>query len=211
MRVQTRASLPTSQASPPAGAQHHRRMIAGLILGIGAAFAAQVLDPRLRREEQLRASTGCRSWAASRSEPAAAGDAAPPQRHLAGHREAYRRCARPWPTRPAATTGQGRVILVTGSSPSEGKSTTRSTSPPPCAAGQAVILIESDLRRPSLGRAFGVTPEHGGVVSVLIENISASQGARPDRALRRRTCSCCSPTTRAAGSRTCSRSRRRRR
>ena len=65
--------------------------------------------------------------------------------------------------------------MVTGSSVSEGKTTTAVNLAASLAlAGQRVILIESDLRRPSLGQALGVTPENGGVVSTLIENTELS-------------------------------------
>jgi receptor protein-tyrosine kinase len=66
--------------------------------------------------------------------------------------------------------GGGRVLLVTGSSASEGKTTTAvNLATSLAAAGNSVILIESDLRRPSIGRALGVKPSSG-VVSVLIES-----------------------------------------
>jgi capsular polysaccharide biosynthesis protein len=55
MRVDSRADKPTSAAWPKRNLSIIAGIIAGLALGIGGAFAAQVFDPRLRREEQLRA------------------------------------------------------------------------------------------------------------------------------------------------------------
>src|SRR5699024_3291887 len=49
MRVETKAEAPTSPASPKPLLSVVGGIIAGLALGIGAAFAAQGLDPRLRR------------------------------------------------------------------------------------------------------------------------------------------------------------------
>ena len=48
------ASLPTSPSSPKTKLTIAAGLFAGLLLGIGAAFALHALDPRLRREEQLR-------------------------------------------------------------------------------------------------------------------------------------------------------------
>ena len=53
MRVQTRAVVPSEAASPQKTLSIVAGLIAGLILGIGGAFALQVLDPRLRRESRL--------------------------------------------------------------------------------------------------------------------------------------------------------------
>ena len=55
MRVDTRADKPTSPSWPKRNLSIIAGIMAGLVLGIGGAFAAQTLDPRLRREEQLRA------------------------------------------------------------------------------------------------------------------------------------------------------------
>ena len=49
-----RGSARRSRASPKPFLTITGGLIAGLVLGIVAAFAAQILDPRLRREEQLR-------------------------------------------------------------------------------------------------------------------------------------------------------------
>jgi capsular exopolysaccharide synthesis family protein len=53
-------------------------------------------------------------------------------------------------------------VLVTSPSPSEGKSTTAINLASSLAlAGNSVILIEADLRRPSIGDALEVSAEHG--------------------------------------------------
>ena len=68
------------------------------------------------------------------------------------------------------------MILVTGASASEGKSTTAVNLASSLAlTGRDVILIEADLRRPSLGSVLDLEPTDGGVVSVLIEHTRLSQ------------------------------------
>ncbi|MEA2472953.1 MAG: hypothetical protein QOE06_868, partial [Thermoleophilaceae bacterium] len=58
LSIQTRAAAPSSPSSPKKKLTLIAGVLAGLILGVGGAFALQVLDPRLRREEQLRSLYG---------------------------------------------------------------------------------------------------------------------------------------------------------
>lgn len=170
MRVQTKAPLPSGPASPKKALSVIAGLIAGLILGIGGAFALQVLDPRLRRESQLRRLYRLPVLARvpkaprSRSDrPLAPGQASP----FIG--EAYRTLRATLAGVRRERDALGRVVLVTGSSPSEGKTTSAVNLAASIALlGKRVVLIESDLRRPVLGRLFGTRPQTGGVVSVLI-------------------------------------------
>jgi polysaccharide biosynthesis transport protein len=176
LRVQTQAALPTGEASPKKKLALIAGILAGLIIGIGGAFALQVLDPRLRRESQLRRlyrlPVLARVPRAARagSRPLAPGEGSP------FVDEAYR-------TLRASLSGirwrgkkqGGRMILVTGSSPSEGKTTTAVNLAASLAMlGARVILVEADLRRPVLARFFGIHPENG-VVSVLIDRAALSE------------------------------------
>ena len=176
MRVATLATEPTSQASPKPLLSVIGGVIAGLVLGIAAAFTAQVLDPRLRREAQLRRLYRLPILGRIPKEVKPRSDDRPlgPQRLAPVTAEAYR-TLRTTLARNSSPQG-GRVILVTGSSPSEGKTTTAINLATSFAlSGRRVILIESDLRRPVLGDALGAQPFHGGVVSVLIEKTSLGQ------------------------------------
>ena len=178
MRIQTLASLPTSQASPRPVLSIVAGIVAGLILGIVAAFAAQVLDPRLRREAQLRRLYRLPILGRVPKEAKSPENPLSPSTVSPVTSEAYRtlRTTLSAPAQP----GRGQVILVTGSAPSEGKSTTALNLAASFAlAGKRVILIESDLRRPVLGATLGVTPHSGGVVGVLIENVSLPQALIP--------------------------------
>ena len=175
MRVETLADFPRTRRPKPF------LTIAGGILGrIGAghrgAFAAQILDPRLRREEQLRRATACRSWRGSQRRTPAAIKPLGPRNLSAAAAEAYRTLRATISRSTPPRTKAGQVILVTGPSASEGKSTTAVNLASSLAlTGQDVILIEADLRRPSLSSVLEVKPSSGGVVSVLIEHNRLSQ------------------------------------
>lgn len=176
IRVESLAPLPTSQASPRPMLSLAAGLFSGLVLGLAAAFVAQVLDPRLRRESQLRRRYGIPILGRIPKEPGRIGEnPIDPQRLSPVAAEAYR-TLRTTLTGPQSSGRGGKVIFVTGSAPSEGKTTTTINLATSLAiAGRRVILIESDLRRPVIGKALGVTASKGGVVSVLLENSSLSE------------------------------------
>ena len=179
MRIQTKATEPGGPSSPKKKLSIIAGIIAGLIIGIGGAFALQVLDPRLRREAQLRRLYRLPVLArvprarGRRGLPLAPGQGSP------FVDEAYR-TLRATITRPrrgpdGEVPGSGQVILVTGSSSVEGKTTSAVNLAASLAQiGKRVILIEGDLRRPSLGKVFNARPTSG-VVSVLINRAGLSE------------------------------------
>jgi capsular exopolysaccharide synthesis family protein len=170
LAVTTKADTPTTPVSPRPVLSVAAAIVAGLVLGISAAFAAQALDPRLRREEQLRRLYRLPVLARIPREAAKRRPLSPLELSPAAL-EAYRTLRTTLAVSRGRATTDARVILVTGSSPSEGKTTTAvSLATSLAAAGSSVILIESDLRRPSIAGPLGVSPEHG-IVSVLIENV----------------------------------------
>lgn len=180
VRVQTTAVTPGAPASPRARLSVFGGIIAGLILGVVAAFAAQVLDPRLRREAQLRRMYRLPILGRVPREAKAQRSPLAPRTVSPVTGEAYRALRATLAASSRGRNGDGKVILVTGSSPSEGKTTTAVNLATSLAlSGKRVILIESDLRRPVLSQVMGVKPENGGVVSVLIENTTLAESLTP--------------------------------
>jgi succinoglycan biosynthesis transport protein ExoP len=172
MSVQTKADAPSGPSSPRTRLSIAAGLIGGLVLGVGAAFAAQALDTRLRREQQLRQRyrlpilaripVESRTHTKRPLSPSAVSPATS---------EAYRTLRGTLAARGRAAEGGSRVILVTGSSPSEGKTTTAINLASSFAmAGQRVILMEADLRRPAIGTALDLSGEYG-VASVLLEDV----------------------------------------
>lgn len=208
VRLAAPATPPASPSSPRPKLAVAAGIVAGVIVGIGAAFALQALDPRLRREEQLRElfrlpllaripdvhrvpePVGRLRRPATRSRVSAA------RRGLARTvaRLPFAHAGRPGPLTPdqltptaveayrtlratlAATIGgERRSFLITSSSPGEGKTTTAINLAYSLAhAGNQVILIEGDMRRPTMANALGVRPMMG-VGAVLIKRAELEQ------------------------------------
>jgi tyrosine-protein kinase len=171
LRVANAATAPTAPASPKKKLALIAGVLGGLIVGLGAAFASQALDPRLRREQQLRelfrlpllthvpridVHRGEEPLLPSRLTPAAT--------------EAYRTLRA---TVAASVGEEHRSALITSSSEGEGKSTTALNYAAALArANRRVLLIEGDLRRPRLASTLGVSPVVAGVGAVLVNRVS---------------------------------------
>lgn len=178
------AQIPTSASAPKPKLSIAVGIIAGLVLGIGAAFAFQALDPRLRREQQLREAFRLPILARIPKESAARkkhGDSLAPQDLSPPTMEAYRSLRATVAALGASRRGS-RSVLVTSPSAAEGKSTTAvNLASSLVIAGKRVILIEADLRRPSIARTLQVTAPHG-IGSVLLGSVSLQEAlitARP--------------------------------
>lgn len=175
LSVATLADRPTAPSSPRKALSLVAGLFAGLILGLAAAFILQNVDPRLRREEQLRELFRLPILTRVPREPSARG-AGPllPTRLSTATAEAYRTLrATIFSAEPTGDLGQS--VLVTGSSPSEGKSSTALNLANALAqTGRQVILIEADLRRPSLARALHADLRFG-LLSVLSGQVSLSE------------------------------------
>jgi non-specific protein-tyrosine kinase len=155
------AELPTSPSAPRPLLTTVAAIVGGLVIGLVGAFALQLLDPRLRREDQLRARFRLPILARIPLERRRRPRPLLPSELSLGALDGYQAL------RAALTTSRrdslnGRVLLVTGPSPGDGKTTAAiNLASTIAAAGKRVILIEADSRRPSIGRALEMEAEVG--------------------------------------------------
>ncbi len=177
LQVANPASSPDQPASPRRKLSLAAAAIAGLVLGVALAFAWQAIDPRLRREEQLRRRYRLPILGRVPQQARFGSGPLAPKSLSAATSEAFRTLRG---TLTGATrAGTQRAILVTGSSPSEGKTTCAINLASALAAGgKSVILIEGDLRKPTIGQSLGVSPKYG-LVSVLMESVSIEEALIP--------------------------------
>jgi capsular exopolysaccharide synthesis family protein len=172
MTLETPATEPSGPSSPKVVLTLVGAALLGLVLGAGAAFALRVLDPRLRREEQLGQIFRLPVLARIPREADRGEGPLTREQVTAPTIEAYRTL------RTTLTAGHGsgsRSILITGPSAGGGKTTTAlHLAASLTAAGHRVILIEGDVRRPSIGAALGIDVDRG-LVSVLLGQHSVGE------------------------------------
>jgi Mrp family chromosome partitioning ATPase len=144
-----------------------------LLLGIGAAFGLEMLDRRLIRVSTVESMYGAPVLAVLPHvrKPAPSRDGHPviPTAFVEAVRSLRINISMASPQRSA------RVLLVTSAVPGEGKSTVVRDLALVCAeSGEAVLVIDADLRRPSIGKLFGVNPELG-LAQVLRGEVPSGQ------------------------------------
>jgi polysaccharide biosynthesis transport protein len=154
--VSSQALLPLSPTSPRTTLSLAAGLLAGLLIGIGAAFAIGALDPRVQREEQLyerfpRIPVLAR--VPDNHVPAETGPLTPADLPPTSF-DQYRLLRAVLTARHPAP----QAFLMTGSAPAEGKTTSAiNLSAVLAKAGANVILIDADLRRPSIATTLGMT------------------------------------------------------
>jgi capsular exopolysaccharide synthesis family protein len=165
VRVSSPATPPTAPASPSKKLSLGAGGFVGLIIGVLVVLAINALDPKLRDEDQLRQIydlpilTRVPKQRAGKH-PLTPRELTPPVS------EAFRTLRSGFTVRlqdsKRGRSKRGSAILVTGDAAADGKSTVAlNLAASLVAAGKQVIVIEADLRRPSLGNALRVRAPRG--------------------------------------------------
>lgn len=182
------AALPTSPSSPNVRLSVILGALVGLALGIGYAVLRYVLDRRLRSPESVERETGLavvgtipeeKSFTTgSRLVPFdGANSSGSKNVHLFAVSEALRELRTN--IRFMDVDSPPRVIVVTSPLPGDGKSTTAANlAITIAAAGEPVVLIDGDLRRPMVASVFGLV-EGAGLTDILSDRAGVDDVAQP--------------------------------
>jgi tyrosine-protein kinase len=167
IKVENPAQPPTSASWPRPILTIALALLGGLALGIAVAYAIHNFDPRLRREEQLRARY--RLPILARIPKERVQDLTPLSwEELSADSIHQYRALRATLTVPRRNGDVTRSFLVTGAAAAEGKTTSAINLATALArAGAQVLLIEADLHRPAIGSTLHKRADRG-VISVML-------------------------------------------
>jgi capsular exopolysaccharide synthesis family protein len=180
VQVAQAATVPTSPSSPKISRNTVLGAILGLLLGLGVAFLLDRLDRRIREPKDLEAVYGLpllgvvpESSALSRS--AQGGNSArallPP-----GEAEAFQLIRAH--LRYFNVDRELRTLLVASAGPGDGKTTiTRHLASAAARMGSRVLLVEADLRRPTVVRQLDVLSGPG-LADVLIGAVTLEEATQ---------------------------------
>ncbi|MDE2465251.1 MAG: polysaccharide biosynthesis tyrosine autokinase, partial [Alphaproteobacteria bacterium] len=183
-RIISRAVVPTVPSAPAKGRDLELALIGGLLLGFGFATLAERLDFGFRRAAQIERALGVPVLGIL---PELKGGSKA-TRHVADMvidkpLSAFAEAVRGVQMGVALSKGPTRpkLLLVTSSVPDEGKTTVAlSVARSAARGGQRVLLIDCDLRNPSLSEAIGFGKVEQGLIEVLALGADIGQCIRKD-------------------------------
>ena len=183
VRVLDAAEAPGSPSSPNLRFALLIALAAGLALGVGQAFLREQLDNTVKTQDDLEHSSRAAFLGLIPTvKPADLEPGQTPDLHIQRKpKSPVAECCRIVRTNLLflATEKPLQRLLVTSSGPQEGKTTAVINLGITFAqSGQRVLLVDTDLRRPRLHRAFGLSGEVG-LSSVLLDETLLARALQP--------------------------------
>lgn len=176
--VVAQATPPTYAYSPNTKLNSATGLVLGLVIGAVIALARTLLDTRIRNVKDVRRATDAAVLSSVRYDRKNAKDPVVLRRDPFGDQaEAFRRLRTN--LRFLNLSGSGRAIVVTSSLPTEGKTTTSMNLAVAMAEGSSrILLVDADLRRPSIARYLGLEGSVG-LTTVLIGEATLDDVIQP--------------------------------
>jgi len=180
-RIISAATVPSSPSFPRTGMFIGAGFVLSLIMGVGAALLLEELDNGIQtaqQVEELLRLPHLVSLPAAPAEKGPDGMIMPPQDYLlAKPLSAFSESLRSLRSalQLSNVDNPPKIILFTSALPSEGKTTTSASFARAAAAsGLKVVLVDCDLRHPSVHRAFNLETQKEGLVELLAERLDTS-------------------------------------
>ena len=175
IRVIDRAERPRNAVSPRKGLNLLLGLLSGSVLAIGLAFFFEYLDSRLKTPDEVKVHLGLPALGMVPALDPKTWKDREPLLHTgvpAGFAEAFR-TIRTNVLFSSADEGS-RTLVITSTGPGEGKTTVATNLAIGFAqAGQRVLLIDADMRRPRVHGVFKMKQEPG-LSNVMVGNAKAS-------------------------------------
>lgn len=174
LTVVQKAQTPTGQSSPNIPLYLAAGLILGLIVGIGVALLKDILNTKVDSTDDVRELTHASSLGTV-PQAAILDDSRPVvvAQPAGSEAEEFRRIRTNLSfLTTTATQGHGRLLVITSTDPSEGKTTVSSNVAVALAEeGKSVLLVDADLRHPSVAHKLGIEG-HVGLSHVLSRQAS---------------------------------------
>lgn len=173
-RILSQATIPTSPSYPNKTLFLALALVGSGMIGVGLAFALEQLDDAFSSVAQLEKALGIPHLVSVPDVKADGSDSGVNlpfdiilKRPLSAYSEAFR--ALRSGIALSDVDDPPKVVLITSALPGDGKTTTAlSLARASAAAGLKTVLVDCDLRRPSVHKSFGSSPELG-IVEVLAD------------------------------------------